>query len=60
MIPPLPYIYLYTVDNGCMHDLDPAMFYALLQLEGKATALKLKKKASMKCLSWLLMGFGKK
>ena len=38
-----------------MHDLDPAVLYALLRLKGKAKALKLKKKMSMKHLSWLLL-----
>ena len=52
----LPYIYLYTADIGCR---DSAVLYALLQLRGKARALKLEKKASMKRLSWLLMDFGK-
>ena len=42
----------------CMEDLDSAVLYALLQLRSKATALKLEKKAPMKRLSWLLMGFG--
>ena len=42
----------------CMEDLDSAVLYALLQLRSKVTALKLEKKASMKRLSWLLMGFG--
>ena len=41
-----------------MEDLDSAVLYALLRLRSKATALKLEKKASMKRLSWLLMGFG--
>ena len=35
---------------------DSAVLYALLRLRGEAKALKLEKKASMKCLSWLLMG----
>ena len=43
----------------CVQDLDSAVLYALLWLWGEATALELKKKASMKRLSWLLMGFGK-
>ena len=43
----------------CMQDQDYAVLYALLQLRGKMTALKLEKKASMKRLSWLFMGFGK-
>ena len=43
----------------CMQDLDSAVFFALLRLKGEVTALKLEKKASMKRLSWLLMGFGK-
>ena len=44
----------------CMQD-DSAVLYALLRLRGEAKVLKLeKKKASMKCLSWLLMGFGNK
>ena len=43
----------------CVQHLDPVVLYAFLRLRGKATALKLKKKASMKHLSWLLMAFGK-
>ena len=39
----------------CMQD-DSAMLYALLRLRGETKALKLEKKASIKCLSWLLMG----
>ena len=42
----------------CMQDLDSAVFFALLRLKGEA--LKLEKKASMKRLSWLLMGFDNK
>ena len=38
-------------------DLDSAVLYALLRLRGEATALTLEKKASMKRLPWLLMGF---
>ena len=64
MIPPcavmftrtLPYIYSYTADKGCT---DSDMLCALLRLRGEARALKLEKKASMKRLFWLLMGFGK-
>ena len=52
----LPYIYSYTADKGCT---DSAVLYALLRLRGEARALKLEKKASMKRLFWLLMGFGK-
>ena len=52
----LPYIYSYTADNDCR---DSAVLYGLLRLRGEARALKLEKKASMKRLSWLLMGFGK-
>ena len=37
----------------CVQDLDSAMLYAFWQLWG------LKKKAFMKHLSWLLMGYGK-
>ena len=44
----------------CMQDLDSAILYASCNLIwGEATVLKLEKKASMKHLSWLLMGFGK-
>ena len=50
----LPYIYSYTADNGCR---DSAVMYALLRLRGEARTLKLEKKASMKRLSWLLMGW---
>ena len=39
--------------------LNSAMLYAFLRLWGKATVLKHEIKASMKHLSWLLMGFGK-
>ena len=42
----------------CIQD-DSAVLYALLWLRGEAKALKLKKKTSMKRLSWLLMGIGK-
>ena len=52
----LPYIYSYTADKGCT---DSAVLYALLRLRGEARALKLEKKASMKRLFRLLMGFGK-
>ena len=43
----------------CVQGLDSAVLYAFLRLRGEATALKHEKKASMKRLSWLLMGFGK-
>ena len=39
----------------CMQDVS-AVLYALLRLRGEVKALKLEKKASVKYLSWLLMG----
>ena len=43
----------------CVQGLDSAVLYAFLRLRGEATALKHEKKASMKHLCWLLMGFDK-
>ena len=43
----------------CVQGLDSAVLYAFLQLQGKVTALKHDKKASMKRLYLSLTGFGK-
>ena len=39
-----------------VQNLDSALLYAFLWLWGEAQVLKLEKKASMKHLSWLLIG----
>ena len=54
----LTYIYPYTADNGYLYAYARRFcrVVCLTVIRGKAKALKLEKKASMKHLSWLLMG----
>ena len=51
------YLTIHCWQRLCVQDLNSAMLYALLWLWSKVTALKHEKKASMKCLSWLLVCF---